>query len=233
MSMEQAVPISRFVKNEVYDIAKTLIDQVFEDIDQIHWDGDLKTLMVSALPFNERKRGSLVIDGFLDWKTRSIYLNPDLPYHELAVVHEVGHLVAIYGIGNGAPCCHDNPILKEWRRAISESTGYKSKRTMLKNKSAPMTICDKHVKYVLDAEELKYLDYLLRWEELWAYSYSQYMARELKIRKDRCLYMEQLSCELQTDAGRLFHPYWDEYDFRQIAVTIEKVIRYKGWLAYV
>lgn len=230
MPNEGPIRISSFVSNTVYDISKKAIDRIFKDIDSIHWDGDLQRIGVSSLPKKQRKNGSRIRDASLDWESRDIYLNPDVCGHGLAVLHEVGHLVAIYGLGSGTPSCATLPLLGPWRSAVQESSCFKYQKSLAKEGTSSVVLGKQSIPYALDQEEMEYLQYVMLWEEIWARSYSQYMSRELHKRGISSIYMDDLQEESRSHVGRLFRLYWDDDDFETIAVTMREIIRYKGWI---
>jgi hypothetical protein len=73
----------------------------------------------------------------------------------------------------------------------------------------------------------KTVNYLLDEQELWARSYSQYLA----FRIPSPALLQQIAAENKVITGKIrFKPYWDAADFRAVQTEIDKILQTLGWL---
>jgi hypothetical protein len=189
-------------------------------IDEVHVDGPLPTARIRGF-FDEPE-----VCGYYNLKAREIGLNLNRDDHELSVAHEIGHLVAIEGIGGGRAVCGNSLEFGPWRTAIQASNAFKR---LLRIRSAGVVAVRSGslaIDYPLDAADFEHLNYLLNWEELWARSYCQFIA----VKSDNAAMFRQIRREEASDYGLIFSPQWGETDFDAIKSTIEGVLKGRGWM---
>jgi hypothetical protein len=189
-------------------------------IDAVHLDGELGGATIHGITLPDDECGDY------NWKTLVIRLNVARDDHESTLVHEIGHLVAIEGFGKGTPVCHKHRALGAWRKAARASETHKRLRDLKKDGETVVLENGAPTRYVFDADEMEYLDYLLEWEELWARTYCQFIS----IRSGSAAIQGQLQAEAVSPSGEVFTPQWPAYDFVEIELAIEDVLKERGWM---
>lgn len=189
-------------------------------IDSVHTDGELRPAQIVGF------KGIPGECGRYSPRTREIGLNIARDDHEQTVAHEVGHLVAIEGIGAGSPVCANSSALAEWRDAVLASATHKRLVRMRKEGRVRIPLASSGIDYALDADDLEQVEYLLMWEELWARTYCQFIA----VRAHNNRMLRQIATESSSNYGLIFSPNWPDNDFLPIENAIESVMKNRGWM---
>ena len=135
---------------------------------------------------------------------------------ELVIVHEIGHWIDWKGLPgsrfgyHSAAASEVGPLLAEWRQAVDHSQAIEN--IMFKP---------------LYQQNPGYQNYLLKPRELWARSYSQYIA--LRSGNEKLLAQVQA---IRDGKNNLMLPdaHWTDEDFSPIAEAIDKLFTELGWL---
>ena len=135
---------------------------------------------------------------------------------ELVIVHEIGHWIDWKGLPGSrlgyhpAAASEIGPLLAEWRQAVDHSQAIEN--IMFKP---------------LYQQNPGYQNYLLKPRELWARSYSQYIA----LRGGNAKLLEQVRA-IRDGKNPLMLPdtHWTDEDFLPIAEAIDKLFNELGWL---
>lgn len=190
-------------------------------IDSVHGDGQLPEIPVRTKS-NIKALGQYV--SYANGKPVGIDMNGKGDQFELTLAHEVGHFLDQQAIGQTKIfASRSEPLLAGWRRVVQESQAVRTLRDMQENPSA-------YERVVLGGERTytvrpdgRYLNYLLSNEEIWARSYSQYIAersgnttmrQQVEIERGDTLYGQKL---------------WSDEDFAPIAAEFDRVFGGLGW----
>jgi hypothetical protein len=177
---------------------KQKVQAALAAIDKSHDDG-----LLTPIPFTHRVSGR---SQGTYYSRGEIGIRRKQPIHpELTTVHEAGHWLddkALPGAGFSSVA---SPALDDWRRAVQGSKAYQH----------------------LVLKTGKYRDYLMKWEELWARSYAQYIAK----RSDYTpLRLQVLKVREGKTPGHWPDSQWTEKDFEPISKSIDNLFRSLGWL---
>lgn len=146
-------------------------------------------------------------------KVVGIHINITHKNPELAILHEYGHYIdlkAFSGVGGDFATSLRNPILDNWFDTI--------------NKSKSVVALHKEFSRASASNEIrKYIKYLLNPKELFARSYSQYIASKSG---DKTL-LTQLNNER---ASSLFKTLWDDDDFVEIMREFDIIMAGLKWI---
>jgi hypothetical protein len=147
-----------------------------------------------------------------------IRVNLDVADWQLALVHEVGHLIDRVALGSGgeqfASLQHD-PDLAEWWVAVRQSAAVRSLLApKLGRETVPAALQD-------------YLTYLLSEQELFARTYAQWIAA----RSGDATLLVQVALRREHREYDLPLPLqWEIADFVAIGFALDELFRRKGWL---
>ena len=199
------------------------IHNAISAIDRVHKDGNLPAIPVKVKP---------IIDAHGHFKKTStnnivkIAISYFGSHIELTCVHEIGHFLDFSGIDNsGSFASVNSPLLDKWRQAVKNSVATQHLGKLSKVTHATGASFDGSV--VTYPVDNAYVLYLLRAQELWARSYSQFIATKSK----NSILQNQLEYRLQPSANGLYYwEHWDNQDFLPIMAAIEAVFRQLGWM---
>lgn len=217
-------PVSKALTVEAGVLERQILNAIAA-VDQVHTDGALPDLPVKA--------ASLVdMYGYFQnttgEKAVEIVVSSLNPHAELTVVHEIGHFLDFKGLDRSTLWASVNsPALAPWREAIKRSRAAQTLGHFLDPtlRTATVTLWDGSVvEYPVDKS---YVGYLLKAEELWARSYSQFIATQSR---DPEL-MQQLERERKRPISGIYYPkHWDDADFQPILAEMEAVFRGLRWM---
>lgn len=150
------------------------------------------------------------------------------PHVELTTVHEVGHFLDFKGLDRSNLWASvSSPTLAPWREAAKRSQAVQTLGYFLNPATRTMTVTlwdGSVVKYPVDKS---YVGYLLKAEELWARSYSQFIATKSR---DSVL-LRQLEQERERPASGVYYPkHWEDADFQPILAEMEAIFRGLRWM---
>lgn len=218
------VPVSRALSGPSRGKNKLAVDQTLDSIDQVHGDGNLPEIPVKFV-------GKMNSFGYYKYGGRSgkpinITIRSTGDHRHLTLAHEAGHFIDHQGTSTQWVTA-TSEAFKPWRDAIKNSKAYKSLDDMLADP-------DKYIKPYTDPRfpdfeftrkpDRRYLRYQLGGDELWARSYSQYIATKSR-QPDMIAELAGLrENEMYKDIQ------WDDDDFAPIAEAIDQAFVSLGWL---
>ena len=125
----------------------------------------------------------------------------------MTTVHEIGHLLDAFGLGDGFTTGIESatqPEIKRWLDAVMKTQSYRQLSE----------IHDSHSNYLRNPKEL------------WARAYAQYIARRSK---DPIL-MDELDKMINCEYNKIYHAQWSDEEFSEIMVAMDQIFISKGWL---
>jgi hypothetical protein len=216
------IPVSRALDVIARGRLKKSIDYGIQMIDKVHGDGDLALLPIrqsssrsTAGGFGENKYNHEPVD---------IHVSKNSNHPELTVIHEIGHYLDHSGIGiRKQMSSATDPIMSEWREAVKSSKAFKGLQEVYDRRYIEYEI-NGQVQRHWNSGIRDYFDYLMSDEELWARSYSQFIAHKTGDAKLK----EQVSQFLKDRVE--YNRHWSDDDFTPIASAIEKMFKQIGWM---
>lgn len=172
-------------------------------------DAIAKVHSVSRMP-NVVIRDQLMEDGYGEFNpnTNIVNLDPRASYQQVATIHELAHMLEHHALPPDS--------LDTWFEAVQDSPSYRSLFGLRVGDVVRVGDLDIEV-------EGGMLGYLANYREVWARSYTQYIAT--KTQSERLL--EQIK-EIQSTEIPM--QYWDKEEFEPIMNEIEKLFGGLGWL---
>jgi len=207
---------------ELGPYSSALMDAVAA-IDAVHTDGVLPSLAV--------KRETLNAHGMFIYNTRmeavAIKIHYSTSHPELTLAHEIGHLLDLKGIDTPNQFASEtSSILDKWRDAVISSEAITKLGNIHKSPDGIFTETlptGNAVEYLVDRN---YADYLLDNKEVWARSYSQYIA----LKSGNNIMLSQLDVlRDQPHNGIYYAEQWDNADFEPIMLAIDHAFEQLGW----
>lgn len=205
-------PIRTLPVSDAIDLTNTRLPGIMQQevvealksIDMVHDDG--------ALPRLPIKRAPVAADyeaAYFHRSTQALRLeiNGRTQFGRHAAVHEIGHFIDQQGLGDGVFASAESPDLAAWRDAVDQSQAVRALR----------------LTFAATSGRNANLEYLLRYNEIFARAYSQWITMESG---DRVL-AEQLT---QIRSVMRNNAFWTDEDFKPIAKAFEDAFKAKGWL---
>jgi hypothetical protein len=204
------IPVSRAILLPPGPLGVEL-QPALEAIDRVHGAGPLPRLAVMPDPTLGADASYEVIRA--TGEPYQFAVNPDGQQLALSLVHEIGHFLVHAGLGFTRSLVDPEDLLFEaWRNAIKRSERFATLTTIANLTS--------------NSDLSARLRYELRYAELWARSYAQYIALRSG---DEKLRMQVAQRRLGTVGGIPIPIQWGESDFAAIANTIDDLLRGLGW----
>lgn len=200
----------------------TELDDVLRAIDRVHGDGVLPPIPLTQV-------ASLAGEGFYQFDGETgepvrILIHALGKHRRLAAVHAIGHFLDHHGIGPTKIMVSNwSLVLLPWREAIRATRSFQRLTAL---KAARVELARSRSADPLITAELAYLHYLLRYTELWARSYAQFIA----VRSGEPMLVADLDARRASESGIADHLQWDDDDFVPVAAEFETVFRGLGWL---
>lgn len=189
------------------------IQDAFKAIDEVHGDGQLPRIEVVDF---KPVRGVDTMGGY--HKCR-ISVSSAVRAPMLVTVHEVAHMLAdhVFRPRNpAAPFAPDSdlicPEFRVWWVAIKSSKAYR----MLDERLLRLGVPERETE-----QEASDLHYLRSSEELWARSYSQFVAVTSS--------NAQLKAEFIKARAQSEFEYWSDRDFSVILSSMDSILKARGW----
>jgi hypothetical protein len=185
------------------------VRRVLAAIDRVHRVTNVPALSVEVVPIKSGRRHGQ-FDG------QRILVNRTSAMRELALVHEIGHVLDYFAIGDDERAYASDagaPILGGWRRAAEASRSVRRLREV------------RTVRPLVEPELLVYIDYLLWPSEIFARSYAQWIASAAE---DGAL-MEQADRIAATTPAIVGLVQWQPDDFAPIRVEFERLMERLQW----
>ncbi len=177
-----------------------------DQIDGVHGDGSLPSLQVR---YNSSER----VFGSFGALSRCVTISRKGPHPELTVVHEVGHAIEAFGLPGRKGALRDWPvgITSAWFDAVTKSLAF--------DKFALVAAASIKAKGPITRDLAAYF---LSEDELWARSYSQYIA----LRAADGVLWKQLKSDPN---GLRLGLYWEHGDFAPIMQAFDALFLRLGW----
>ncbi len=197
------IPVSNAIRvGTKRGFLRNAVDTALSAIDSVHGDGELPEIPIK-LSRSKWKRGSF---WYVIGKPERIDISKVGGGDALTVVHEVGHFLDLSGLGRAgefASLAERDTLMAEWWEAINATPEVQQ----LQN---------------TNLYPYSYRAYLLKPIELWARSYSQYIAQK----SGNAELLRDL--EERLEEAPLTH--WTEESFRSIMEAIDKLFVRLRWL---
>lgn len=200
----------------VVNAHKRVAEQTLAAIDKVHGDGVLPRIGINRSSSKKYLGAYRYFPHNLQAVDIRLTSN-HVPNHVLA--HEVGHFIDHQGLAPGKGYASSNGLDKRmdaWRAAVLKSDAIRSlQRLHGKNKIGTETV------------RRKYVNYLLKVEEIWARSYAQWITQ----RSGDSLLIEQLEAIMDgiRNAPLAYQSQWEPEDFEPIARAMDDLFFELGW----
>ena len=219
------VPVSKAFQIPGNHPLRIEIIEALQAIDSVHGDGSLPNIPLTS-ETEQALEGRLGrycgLRGGRKKKPQKIMLCAALcreaKITRLTVVHEVGHLLAHMAIGEAGQYWGDVSQeylpreVRAWKRAVEKSDSWDAHKKSCFDMSGPGN----------DPAVVKKLSYRGDLDELWARSYSQFIAVRSKHKR--------LLAEFRRAQENNPASYWEANDFKDINMAIETIFRQHQWL---
>ena len=217
-------PVSGALIVEAGTIEKQVREAVAA-IDRVHTDGTLPLLPVKSAVLQDMYGYFLNTTG---GRVVEIIVGLRNPHVELTMVHEVGHFLDFKGLDPSTEWASVNsPTLAPWREAVKTSRAVQTLGQLSSpaTRTTAVTLWDGSVvEYPVNKS---YVGYLLQAEELWARSYSQFIATQSR---DPAL-LRQLGQEQERPVSGIYYPkQWGDADFQPIRAEMQTIFRGLRWM---
>ena len=181
----------------------------------VHGDGALPTVPV-LLTTGLEGRGRLVHRAGVP---NAILIEHGVSYRAVALVHEVGHLLDLVGIGDGASFASaSSPMFADWLLSVVDTPAYARLDEIIRRALAE--IPEHHLR------QRTRLSILRDPEELWARSYAQYIA----VRSGNLDLNRGIAALTEVSIAGLTVPLqWERDEFASIAREIDLLMRRLQW----
>lgn len=179
-------------------------------IDKVHGFGSgVKPTRIDELA--NLNKGTL---GLYYPSSRGIEILDRVPEAKTVIIHEIGHFID-FELGNGRSATKSQEF-KEWRKAVENSKAFNELVDRLADPDKfAITIGNERIK-----PEIAYTDYLLKYEELFARSYAQYILTKTG---QGDLYDEARQDLLYGSMQ------WQDKDFKPIEQALDKLFEGLQW----
>ena len=214
-------PVSQALKVEGPKAFKAKMSRATKMIDSVHGDGELPEIPLKINSARSR------LGGYwrrLNGQALKIDISRYGESQESTALHEVGHFLDHQGITKGSFASISDPRFAQWRDAVKKSEAVSRLGELSKQPVAKTIVNGQEVEYYVDR---KFLRYLSQTHEVWARSYTQYIA----VKTGDPVAIAQLKKLRERKDGRLYYPaQWDDEDFQPIFDAIENLLRLLGWM---
>lgn len=201
-------PVSRALRVPKGDQFRE-IRTALASVDSTHFDGALPQIDVVC---GHSMGGE---DGAFDPAKRQLFVALTAANVQAAFLHELGHVVDRFGIGDSSSFATlAEPEMAGWREATIQSQRFAEWKALQKATRDPALTA--------------YLPYHLRVWELWARSYAQYVASRANNRATLEFLLNQ---QTVLPTGEVLVYQWDHDDFVSIADEIEMLFQRLGWIS--
>jgi hypothetical protein len=205
------------------------IKHAAEQIAMVHGDGNLPKVEVN-------ESGTRNINGQF---VRNAIGPPEIniskhgEWPALTMAHETGHFLDYDGIPmpykiGGARDFAGDPRFADWIKAVENSDAFKVLKSVSQKTTVTVPASVHPVAAGMWNVDRTHTAYLLRWREIWARAYAQY----IPTRTGDVELMAQL--DKRRDPGSWYHQVyrsqWEDADFEPIALAMDAVFKGLGWI---
>ena len=202
-------PVSDALEIHVGDrTLKKSVRHAIDTINSIHGDGELM-----QTPIFGRAPGGGALGCFTRYSLAGRVSRTEIKIARsgehpcMTTVHEIGHLIDAFGLGDGFTTgvqAAVQPEIKHWLDAVMQTQSYQQLAG----------IKDSHAVYLQNPKEL------------WARCYAQYIARRSK---DSIL-SKELDKMVNCMYNKIYHAQWPDEEFSDIMTAMDRIFVAKGWL---
>lgn len=218
-------PVGNALDVKVKGEAGTKITEAITTIDSVHGDGTLPKIPVEKTELRE-------FAGFFERRGNNaerIAINPKGDHPQLTMAHEVGHFlekIALPGTKDlkGDRMWHLDTVTAEWQKAVEASEGV-TKLKALRGKYITVDMGDGKTRKV--KADPKHLDYLLKYDEIWARAYAQYIGTRSESESMADEFHEAFVKRRPRVPN--YREQWNAVDFRPIADAMDAIFQKQGW----
>lgn len=197
-----------------------LVRRALAAIDRVHGDGQLERI---KLVLDRLSRQDVAA---YRPSRREMVLDPSRRQEELDIIHETGHLLDHQTVGEFLELAsvNEHPNLSEWKKAVEASRAVAGLKELLQQGS--IVVRTRKGLRILNVNPA-YVEYLLKPEELFARSYSQFVA----VSSNDPVLLAQVGRQQNRKGNEIgYNILWDDEDFEPIAQAFESLFRRLGWL---
>lgn len=193
------------------------INEAISLIDSTHTDGVLPETLIESAVLSPN------LGGFFNPVHSEIVVNAVSQDPITTMLHETGHLIDLHGIGTaGKFASPRSRQMKDWRDAVRKTESFRR----IQDIRAGKTIIVDGIEIEIDDAMRAHAAYLNTWEEYWARSYAQFIAKRTS---SAYLTIETLNL-LNSEYQKVFKAMWNDRDFDAIEVAIVKLFVELGWM---
>jgi hypothetical protein len=181
-------------------------------MDSVHVDGSLNRIPLVV--------GTTARHGYLEITDNTpcgIVIDRNSSHLELTITHEVGHFMEWKGIPKESDSYRDfekDDLMRPWLTAVLQTERVKTLIGELDNPE-------------LTQEDVAWINYALLPDELWARSYSQYIATKAEAQ----VLQMQIGLQRRMARGTIqYDGYWTKHDFHPVMDQIDQLFRALGWI---
>lgn len=195
-------------------------------VDGVHWDGKLPQGTLREMTSIERVLHPTAY-GFYNPKTDEVASKPWFGT-KLTFVHEIGHFLDYKGIDTPfISAAARSPSMQQWRDAVARSSPVHFLTGLSIGNVVRVEIGGVVYQMKIDHEDIKHIDYLLKWHELWARCYLQYVVLKST---DKDIKRRFIHVSREPDI-KLFKEVWPWSEFKKtIAPEIDQIFATLGWI---
>lgn len=218
--------VSQLFKTEVSERTQVgkVINHTLKTIDKVHGVDRVPGQIVIKQTYGERRVG--VYRSYLG-KPLDIGVSVKGTHRELTLAHEIGHAIDHQMLDiAGRYASQTSTKLSAWRNAVKESRAFKALRESLNAQPEFREIPTPHgvIRQRIETVNKQWVRYATQTEELFARSYSQYIA---EVSGDP-LMLEQVQAVI-TKTTYAKHELWDADDFALIRKAFDELFESLGW----
>jgi hypothetical protein len=188
-------------------------------VDRVHGYGDDEELMLPDIAI-AANRGTRVVGGYeftRGGESLGIQISTRGEHQAFSLVHEIGHFLDHQILGGGISigfASANSQLLEAWRQEVRKTSAVKRLAILQRARRG--------------AVDRRAVQEWLRWHEIWARSYAQYVT----VRGGESVLTEQLNLLLmaQRQATIRYEPQWERDDFAPVAEAIDRLFLALGWV---
>jgi hypothetical protein len=168
--------------------------------------------------------GSLGYEGLISWELETIVIDSMCRYKHFVFTHEVGHAIDyMLGGGLGSPMpSESDPLFEQWRLEVTKTRRFQfltAVRDVLVEQSTGSDWL---------ATKIGRFNNALRYHELWARSYAQYIALSGRETFDQLA--NGLSHYVHSYEENAAGLYWTGSDFHGVGMAVSDIFEKLGWV---
>lgn len=224
----KGTPVSQALQVRAQGVTADTIRETIAAIDQVHGDGNLPAIPVQEIA-SRSYNGSFHRNVFTGEATL-IEVSSVGTHRRLTTAHEIGHFLEKSAIPGAKSAINtrdwkSDPVLADWKKAVDDSDSVKQLRALKGGGPVEVTMPDGSKSQV--QADNHYLGYLLKYDEIWARSYAQY----IMVRSKNVETADEFQRDfVATTPGEIpYTRHWYGTDFDLIAKAMDTLFESLGW----